>query len=147
MVFVHSPVAQDDDVAAFGVSGIDLGEEIFEGVRQDGALKSSLQSKLASAPAEGVAENGSVANACSGGETSPSNKEKPKTRKKTFKEQREFENLENEIMELEEKKSELEEQMACTDFTVAQKAGEEYKIVEEKLNADYARWEILAELG
>ncbi|MBR1722009.1 MAG: ABC-F family ATP-binding cassette domain-containing protein, partial [Treponema sp.] len=113
----------------------------------NGALKSSLQSKLASAPAEGVAENGSVANACSGGETSPSNKEKPKTRKKTFKEQREFENLENEIMELEEKKSELEEQMACTDFTVAQKAGEEYKIVEEKLNADYARWEILAELG
>ncbi|MBR1536773.1 MAG: hypothetical protein IJ630_07530, partial [Treponema sp.] len=59
----------------------------------------------------------------------------------------EFENLENEIMELEEKKSLLEEQMASSDFTVAQKAGEEYKFVEEKLNSDYARWEELAELG
>ena len=92
-------------------------------------------------------ENGSVANACSEGETSPSNKEKPKARKKTFKEQKEFENLENEIMELEEKKSALDEQMASSDFTLAQKAGEEYKSVEEKLNSDYARWEVLAELG
>jgi len=113
----------------------------------NGALKSSLQSKLASIPAEGVAENGSVANGCSEGETSPSNKEKPKARKKTFKEQKEFENLENEIMELEEKKSALEKQMASSDFTLVQKAGEEYKSVEEKLTADYARWEELAELG
>ena len=50
-------------------------------------------------------------------------------------------------MELEEKKSALEEQMASSDFTLAQKAGEEYKSVEEKLNSDYARWEELAELG
>ena len=71
----------------------------------------------------------------------------PKARKKTFKEQKEFENLETEIMELEEKKSELEQQMASSDFSVAQKAGEEYKSVEEKLTADYARWEELAELG
>ena len=106
-----------------------------------------LNGALRGVPAEGVAENGSVANACSEGETSPSNGSKPKARKKTFKEQREFENLENEIMELEEKKSLLEEQMASSDFTVAQKAGEEYKFVEEKLNSDYARWEELAELG
>lgn len=112
-----------------------------------GALKSSLQSKLASVPAEGVAENGSVANGCSEGETSPSNGTKPKARKKTFKEQKEFENLENEIMELEEKKSALEKQMSSSDFAVVKKAGEEYKSVEEKLTADYARWEELAELG
>lgn len=70
----------------------------------------------------------------------------PKPRKKTFKEQKEFENLEAEIMELEERKSVLENEMASSDFTVAQKAGEEYKSVEEKLTADYARWEELAEL-
>jgi len=77
------------------------------------------------------------------------NTEKPseKKRKKTFKEQKEFENLEAEIMELEERKSVLESEMASSDFTVAQKAGEEYKTVEEKLTADYARWEELAELG
>ena len=71
----------------------------------------------------------------------------PKVRKKTFKEQKEFENLEAEIMELEERKSVLENEMASSDFTVAQKAGEEYKFVDEKLTADYARWEELAELG
>ena len=71
----------------------------------------------------------------------------PKARKKTFKEQKEFENLEAEIMELEERKSVLESEMASSDFTVAQKAGEEYKSVDEKLTADYARWEELAELG
>ena len=112
----------------------------------NGALKSSLQSKLASVPAEGVAENGSAADACSEGETSPSNGTKPKVRKKTFKEQKEFENLENEIMELEEKKSALEKQMSSSDFAVVKKAGEEYKSVEKKLTADYARWEELAEL-
>ncbi|WP_294428451.1 ABC-F family ATP-binding cassette domain-containing protein [uncultured Treponema sp.] len=71
----------------------------------------------------------------------------PKARKKTFKEQREFESLEAEIMELEEKKSELEQLMISSDYAIVQKAGEEYKSVEEKLNADYARWEELAELG
>ncbi len=73
--------------------------------------------------------------------------ESQKKRKKTFKEQKEFENLEAEIMKLEEKKSELEQLMTSSDFAVVQKAGDEYKSVEEKLTADYARWEILAELG
>lgn len=81
----------------------------------------------------------------SGGGSTPATP--PKARKKTFKEQKEFENLEAEIMELEERKSVLESEMASSDFTVAQKAGEEYKSVDEKLTADYARWEELAELG
>ncbi len=81
----------------------------------------------------------------SGGGSTPATP--PKARKKTFKEQKEFENLEAEIMELEERKSVLENEMASLDFTVAQKAGEEYKSVDEKLTADYARWEELAELG
>ena len=104
-----------------------------------------LDGALRGVPAEGVAESGSATDACSEGETSPIKAVKP--RKKTFKEQKEFENLEAEIMELEERKSVLESEMASSDFTVAQKAGEEYKSVDEKLTADYARWEELAELG
>ena len=77
--------------------------------------------------------------------TSKDSSQKP--RKRTFKEEREFESLEAEILELEEKKSELEEQMSSQDFKIVQKAGEEYKILEEKLAKDYERWEILAELG
>ncbi len=104
-----------------------------------------LDGALRGVPAEGVAESGCATDACSEGETSPIKAVKP--RKKTFKEQKEFENLETEIMELEERKSVLENEMASSDFTVAQKAGEEYKSVDEKLTADYARWEELAELG
>ena len=104
-----------------------------------------LDGALRGVPAEGVAESGGATDACSEGETSPIKAVKP--RKKTFKEQKEFENLEAEIMELEERKSVLESEMASSDFTVAQKAGEEYKSVDEKLTADYARWEELAELG
>ena len=104
-----------------------------------------LDGALRGVPAEGVAESGSATDACSEGETSPIKAVKP--RKKTFKEQKEFENLEAEIMELEERKSVLESEMASSDFTVAQKAGEEYKSVDEKLTADYVRWEELAELG
>lgn len=67
-------------------------------------------------------------------------------RKKSFKEQKEFEELEKKIEELEEKKSELESLMADSDYTMAQKAGEDYKQVEDQLEKFYARWEELAEL-
>lgn len=70
----------------------------------------------------------------------------PQKRKMSFKEQREFEQIEAEIAELEEKKTQLEEQMASSDFATAQKAGEEYKAVSDKLEADYARWDELSEL-
>ena len=104
-----------------------------------------LNGALRGVPAEGVAESGSATDACSEGETSPIKAVKP--RRKTFKEPKEFENLEAEIMELEERKSVLESEMTSSDYSVVQKAGEEYKTVEAKLTADYARWEILAELG
>ncbi len=70
----------------------------------------------------------------------------PVKRKKTFKEQKEFEELEKLIEELEEKKSELEALMAGSDYTVAKKAGEDYGKVEETLQKSYERWEELAEL-
>ncbi|WP_191017730.1 ABC-F family ATP-binding cassette domain-containing protein [Treponema zioleckii] len=69
----------------------------------------------------------------------------PAAKKKlTFKEQKEFEALEEEIMELEEKKTELESLMASSDFSKAQKTGEEYAKVDSRLTEAYARWEELA---
>ena len=68
-------------------------------------------------------------------------------KKRSFKEQKEFELLEKEIEQLEEKKPELEALMASSDYAVSKKAGDEYSELEQKLEADYARWEELAELG
>ena len=69
-----------------------------------------------------------------------------KKRKMSFKEQKEFEELEKNIAEWEEKKSELETAMTDSDYTKAQKAGQEYSELEAKLEAAYSRWEELAEL-
>ena len=69
-----------------------------------------------------------------------------KKRKMSFKEQKEFDELEKNIAEWEEKKSELETAMADSDYTKAQKAGQEYSDLEAKLEAAYSRWEELAEL-
>ena len=69
-----------------------------------------------------------------------------KKRKRSFKEQKEFEQLEETIMELEEKKSALESQMASSDYSAVQKASSEYKKVDESLAKSYARWEELADL-
>lgn len=69
-----------------------------------------------------------------------------KKRKMSFKEQKEFEELEKNIAEWEEKKSKLETAMADSDYTKAQKAGQEYSELEAKLEAAYSRWEELAEL-
>ena len=70
-----------------------------------------------------------------------------KKKKRSFKEQKEFESLEVEIMELEERKSALESEMASSDFEKARIAGEEYNNVASSLEKKYARWEELAELG
>lgn len=74
----------------------------------------------------------------------PSNE--TKLRKRTYKEQKEFESLEEEIFLLEDKKKELETLMASSDFSISKKAGDEYQSISKKLEADYLRWEELAEL-
>lgn len=74
----------------------------------------------------------------------PSNE--TKLRKRTYKEQKEFESLEEEIFLLEDKKKELETLMASSDFSISKKAGDEYQSIDKKLEADYLRWEELAEL-
>ena len=67
-------------------------------------------------------------------------------KKRTFKEQKEFEGLESEIFELEEKKSSLEAQMSSGQNVDYESLNREYAKVSGDLEAKYARWEELAAL-
>ncbi len=70
-----------------------------------------------------------------------------KPKKRSFKEQKEFESIEAEIAELEDKLKVLEEAMADADYAKAQEAGKEYQASQSRLEVCYARWEELASLG
>jgi ATP-binding cassette subfamily F protein uup len=76
------------------------------------------------------------------GETSPSSASK---KKRSFKEQKEFEQLDAEIPALEAEQKSLEADMASTDFAVVKKAGDRYNEIARLLEEKYPRWEELAE--
>ena len=78
--------------------------------------------------------------------TPPSkNSNAPSTKKKlTFKEQKEFEQLDAEIPALEAEQKSLEEKMSSPDFETSRTAGERYTEIAALLEEKYARWEILA---
>ena len=67
-------------------------------------------------------------------------------KKRTFKEQKEFEGLESEILELEEKKSALEAKMSSGQNVDYESLSREYAKESAELEAKYARWEELAAL-
>ena len=69
-------------------------------------------------------------------------------RRRTYKEQQEYQTLEEQIMELEERKDELEALLSGgeTDFSKLGELTEEYNALTAKLEAAYLRWEELAEL-
>ena len=67
-------------------------------------------------------------------------------KKLSFKEQREFEELEAKIADTEARLKKLESDMASSDYTTAQKAGEEYAAASSELEKAYERWEVLSEL-
>lgn len=69
-----------------------------------------------------------------------------KKNKMSFKEKKEFEQLEQRIFELEDKKPELEKLMACPDYEKSSKAGKEYTDLEKELEKAYSRWEELSAL-
>lgn len=71
-----------------------------------------------------------------------------KQRRRTFKEQQEFNNLENLITELEEQKNSLEQLLSGgeTDFSKLGNISKEYDEVSRLLDEKYARWEFLADL-
>ena len=66
-------------------------------------------------------------------------------KKLSFKEQKEFEQLNQEIPALETEQKSLEEKMASTNYEESRAAGERYKEIEKILEEKYARWEELAE--
>ena len=69
-------------------------------------------------------------------------------RRRTYKEQQEYQSLEEQIMEAEERKEELEALLSGgeTDFSKLGDLTEEYNSLTAKLEASYLRWEELAEL-
>ena len=76
-----------------------------------------------------------------------SNESAAKPRRRTFKEQKEFESVEKEIAELEDKKTLLEAEMSSTDYAKSAAAGQKYAQVSMQLEHDYSRWEELAALS
>ncbi|MBP5402570.1 MAG: ABC-F family ATP-binding cassette domain-containing protein [Treponema sp.] len=67
-----------------------------------------------------------------------------KPKKLSFKEQREFEQLEKDIETLESRKSELENLMSGPDYSKLAEYTKEYQTVSEELEQKYLRWEELA---
>ena len=72
-----------------------------------------------------------------------------KPKKRSFKEQKEYEGIEAEIETLETRKGELESLLSGgeTDHVRLRALGEEFKTVSERLEERYGRWEYLASLG
>ncbi len=94
---------------------------------------------------EAPAGRGSEQQSASEGETSPAPANNIQKKKLSFKEQKEFEQLNEEIPALEAEQKELEPKMASADFEEVRKAGERYKEIEALLEEKYPRWEELAE--
>lgn len=68
-------------------------------------------------------------------------------KKRTFKQQKEFEAVEQEILVLEEKKTALENQMSSGEKVDFEALNREYSEVNARLEEKYGRWEILASLS
>lgn len=70
----------------------------------------------------------------------------PQKKKLSYKEQKEFEQLDKEIPELEEEQKSLEPKMSLSDFAEVQKATQRYNEISTLLEQKYQRWEELSEL-
>ena len=65
----------------------------------------------------------------------------------TFKEQKEFSELEERIAVLENSLKEYEKDMSNTDYEKSKAAGDKYTAAQTELETAYARWEELASLA
>ena len=99
--------------------------------------KNSWKTKDKFANENPVFTSSTARNACS----------EPQVQKKklSFKEQKEFEELDSEIPVLEEEKTQLESQMSTTDFSELTRITNRYNEVTKLLEQKYERWEELAE--
>ena len=102
------------------------------------SLPLAPQSKLSSATPSNGANNST---------NCPVTPQKQEKKKLSFKEQKEFEELDKEIPALEEEAKKLEAQMASSDFSVVQKASQRYKEISTLLEKKYQRWEELSEFA
>ena len=102
------------------------------------SLPLAPQSKLSSATPSNGANNFT---------NCPVTPQKQEKKKLSFKEQKEFEELDKEIPALEEEAKKLEAQMASSDFSVVQKASQRYKEISTLLEKKYQRWEELSEFA
>lgn len=117
-----------------------------EKAKEELANKSNKKESSANKKAKQISDSDAAKNNAEANTEAGTASASAKKRKRSFKEQKEFEQLEEAIMELEEKKSALESQMTSSDYSAVQKASSEYKQVDETLAKSYARWEELAEL-
>ena len=102
-----------------------------------GQEKAVLRSETASAGATNTTPSDNITTCAT---PAPAQK-----KKLSFKEQKEFEQLNEEIPALEAEQKELEPKMASSDFEEVRAAGERYKEIEALLEEKYPRWEELAE--
>ncbi|BDC94099.1 ABC-F family ATP-binding cassette domain-containing protein [Treponema bryantii] len=119
---------------------IDYREEKRKEEKEDSS-RTSANSTAGGVAGVSPAGEGGEQRSASQGETSPSSQKK----KLSFKEQKEFEQLNEEIPALEAEQKSLEEKMASSDFEKVRVAGERYKEIEALLEEKYPRWEELAE--
>ncbi len=119
---------------------IDYREEKRKEEKEDSS-RASANSIAGGVAGVSPAGEGGEQRSASQGETSPSSQKK----KLSFKEQKEFEQLNEEIPALEAEQKSLEEKMASSDFEEVRVAGERYKEIEALLEEKYPRWEELAE--
>ncbi|MCR4733924.1 MAG: ABC-F family ATP-binding cassette domain-containing protein [Treponema sp.] len=80
-----------------------------------------------------------------GNQSIKENAQAEKKKKLSFKEQKEFDQLNEQIPLLEKEQTELEEEMSSSDFSIVQKASNRYKEISSQLEEMYARWEELSE--
>ena len=141
----HKNFTVDSNQVKFTITNKDYYRQQAEKKKEQS--KNTKGKDFPSLPSQSAPRTGLSATPSAGSDAARNACSPEKPRRRTYKEQKEFEALENEILELEEKKSVLEAQMADSDFTKARKAGEEYTKAEERLNQAYERWSELAELS
>ena len=133
-------------------------EERRSGVAQNAneARSSGTGSSVAGKSSSGAAKserrvNSDVANSAAKSETPADSaaKSADKPRRRTYKEQKEYEAIEEEIFTLEDRKAELESLLSGgeTDHSKLADYGREYAELTPKLEAKYARWEELGSLA
>ena len=119
--------------------------------RSSGAGRSAAGKSASGAAKPEKCANSDVANSAAKSETPTDSAVKPdaKPRRRTYKEQKEYEAIEEEIFTLEDRKAELESLLSGgeTDHSKLADYGREYAELTPKLEAKYARWEELGLLA